>query len=303
MTQQDWASRLAQITASQVRRYRELREMSAQQLAEACADLGHPIQRSVIANLENGRRGQVSVAEVIVLAVALKVPPIYLIYPCGLVEDMEGAPGLVSDPYEWALWFSGEFRDAVQGQVQASNEEMPLDYMRDLIPVLQTLRELRGEIKKFEDQNEYELTAYDEAERLSRAAAERYEISVRQQHDLLDSLQLIPFGSDEYQQVREEMEKAKEELDRARSASDVARARLSKLVTARAMYDRMQQERIAEEMRVHYLVDSMRKQRWSIPDFGEEFAEVMKEGAEIVPPKRTVRRPRKRGGGSVEIGG
>lgn len=54
--------------------------MSAQGLADRCAELGHPIQRDVISNLENGRRATVPVTDLIVIAEALGVPALSLVF-------------------------------------------------------------------------------------------------------------------------------------------------------------------------------------------------------------------------------
>ena len=78
--QEEWAERLAASVGRQVKRYRarpELR-LSAQALSDRTAQLGHEVKRSVIANLESGRRGTVTLADVFVLAQALMVPPIQI---------------------------------------------------------------------------------------------------------------------------------------------------------------------------------------------------------------------------------
>ena len=60
--------------------------MSVQKLADVTDELGMPIPRSVLANLESGRRETVTVAEVLVLAAALDVAPIDLICPSGSIS-------------------------------------------------------------------------------------------------------------------------------------------------------------------------------------------------------------------------
>jgi transcriptional regulator with XRE-family HTH domain len=111
VTQGEWPDRLTQVVAGEVRRRRRELEMTAQQLADRCTELGSPLHRSVIANLENGRRPLVSVAELIILARALDVPPVLLISPVGRRETIEILPGQEA-PTAWdaALWFSGEAR-------------------------------------------------------------------------------------------------------------------------------------------------------------------------------------------------
>ncbi|MGW0626052.1 helix-turn-helix domain-containing protein [Streptomyces sp. NPDC002758] len=114
MTQTDWPSRLGRSIADEVKRYRRMRGMSAQQLSDACAELGHPIARSVIANFESGRRPTISVAEVLVFARALGVPPVLLLYPLGRVEDVEVLPGNVQRTSAAVDWFTG--RSAFPGR-------------------------------------------------------------------------------------------------------------------------------------------------------------------------------------------
>ncbi|MGI5214947.1 helix-turn-helix domain-containing protein [Plantactinospora sp. CA-290183] len=108
MTQPDWPARLVKVIAGEVKRHRQARSMSAQQLADACAELGHPIARSVLANLENGRRPTISVPELLVLALALQVPPMLLIVPLGHAESVEVAPGVAVPATEAMRWIRGE---------------------------------------------------------------------------------------------------------------------------------------------------------------------------------------------------
>lgn len=108
MSQPDWNARVAAAVAAQVRRHREAMGLSAQQLADECTALGLPIQRSVLANFEHGRRGTVSIAEVLVFATALNVSPIRLLFPIGDDVEVEALPGRRSTPWDAARWFSGE---------------------------------------------------------------------------------------------------------------------------------------------------------------------------------------------------
>jgi transcriptional regulator with XRE-family HTH domain len=108
VTQPSSPQRQRRGVGAEVRRYREMRKMSAQQLAERCAGLGLPIQRSVLANLENGRRDTVSTPELLVLALALNVAPVLLLFPAGRDESAELAPGLSVPMAEALQWFSGE---------------------------------------------------------------------------------------------------------------------------------------------------------------------------------------------------
>ena len=113
----DWSARVAWLVAREVRRYREGQrpKMSAQQLADRTAELGMPIPRSVLANLESGRRETVSVAEVLILAAALNVAPIELICPIGFDKRTEMLPGREMDPLDATRWFTGEQKLELRG--------------------------------------------------------------------------------------------------------------------------------------------------------------------------------------------
>lgn len=104
MRQQDWAAEVVALIAGSVRHYRKRRRMSAQQVADACRELGHDIPRSVIANLENGRRDSVSLAEWLTLAAALRVPPLLLLFPLGRAERTEVLPDVETSPWLALQW-------------------------------------------------------------------------------------------------------------------------------------------------------------------------------------------------------
>lgn len=109
MTQpESWPAELSRQIAAEVRHHRQRRGMSAQELADATAALGYPIARSVIANLESGRRSSVLVAELVILAKALGVPPIVLIYPVGRSEKINVLPANEMSPWQALQWFTGE---------------------------------------------------------------------------------------------------------------------------------------------------------------------------------------------------
>jgi len=57
-----------------IRHYRELRQMSAQGLSDALGAEGYPVARAVLANVENGRRQEISIDFIVHCARALGVP-------------------------------------------------------------------------------------------------------------------------------------------------------------------------------------------------------------------------------------
>ncbi|MFC1228517.1 MULTISPECIES: helix-turn-helix transcriptional regulator [Streptomyces] len=88
----EWADRIKANVAGEVRRRRKERGWSAQDLADQCARLGHPIPRNVIANMESGRRASLPLVDVMVLAAALETYPVCLIFPVGYVEETQELP-------------------------------------------------------------------------------------------------------------------------------------------------------------------------------------------------------------------
>jgi len=106
MRQSEWSGSVVAVIAESVRHHRKLRGMSAQQLADACSELGYAgMTRSVIANLETGARDSLSVPEWLILARALGVPPLLLLYPLGRTEErIEVLPGVELSPWEGLVY-------------------------------------------------------------------------------------------------------------------------------------------------------------------------------------------------------
>jgi transcriptional regulator with XRE-family HTH domain len=101
-----WSDALHRRVAAAIKRVRAGR--SAQWLADETRRIGFPISRAAIANYESGRKRGLDIAELLVLAAALNVPPLVLLFPelpDGLVE---GLPGIRTTSWEAAAWFAGE---------------------------------------------------------------------------------------------------------------------------------------------------------------------------------------------------
>ncbi|MEV7264181.1 helix-turn-helix transcriptional regulator [Micromonospora aurantiaca] len=103
-----WGPRLAAVVAGEVRRHRKKQGMSAQRLSDLCAELGWPIPRSVLANLESGYRETITVPELLVLAQALRVPPLRLLVPLGHADTVEVTPGVEVATTDAMRWLRGE---------------------------------------------------------------------------------------------------------------------------------------------------------------------------------------------------
>lgn len=104
-----WAGDTAKRLGKTVASYRRARDLSAVQLSERTAELGFPITRGTIAKIEGAHRGgKFDVTELLVLAAALNVPPITLIYPDLPDGRVEMLPDTEASSIDAAQWFSGE---------------------------------------------------------------------------------------------------------------------------------------------------------------------------------------------------
>lgn len=91
-----------------------MRGISAQQLAGRCAELGMTsLNRAVLAKLENGRREAVSTAELLVLARALEVAPMLILFPLGQDAATDVAPAHSMPTWEAVRWFYGLGRECM----------------------------------------------------------------------------------------------------------------------------------------------------------------------------------------------
>lgn len=110
-----WQERLARMVGREVLRHRHRRKLSAGQLADRTTELGMPVPRSVLADLEAGKTDTVAVAEVLVLAASLDVAPTELVCPVGYDEQIELLPGRMMDPLQASRWIDGELALDVTG--------------------------------------------------------------------------------------------------------------------------------------------------------------------------------------------
>lgn len=102
----EWAEGHASRVAAAVKELRGKR--SGQWLSDRTAELGYRVSRTTISELENNKRKYVTTAELCVLAIALEVPPLYLLYPDQPDGSVEVAPGVETSSIVAATWFSGE---------------------------------------------------------------------------------------------------------------------------------------------------------------------------------------------------
>ena len=99
--------------------------MSALELADATARLGYPITRSQIANYESGRKQGLDVAELLVIAAALDVAPLELLFPGEPDQAVQTLPGQTATTLAASNWFVGnpswlaDLRDVVDQLTRA----------------------------------------------------------------------------------------------------------------------------------------------------------------------------------------
>jgi transcriptional regulator with XRE-family HTH domain len=104
------APTVGEVVAQRVERYRREQGLTQQDVAARTEALGHSIGRATVAKIESGgtRAANVSLADVLVLAVALDVPPPLLFLPLGDSQEVAIAPKLVAHPHIALDWLAGE---------------------------------------------------------------------------------------------------------------------------------------------------------------------------------------------------
>lgn len=111
--QLDWSARIGK--AVQDRR-KEL-GVTASDLALRTKQLSYPMTRSTIARIENNHRlGKMDVAELAVLAAALGIPPVMLLFPDIPTAPSRYLPNAHADALHAQRWFTGEVHDADERQ-------------------------------------------------------------------------------------------------------------------------------------------------------------------------------------------
>lgn len=103
---QDWQRALSSRIGAAIQRERKERDLSAAKLASRCAELGLPIHRVTITKIEGGR-SSFDLGELIVIAAALGVPPVALIFPAMPDGSVEVLPGEITNSDDAAEWFAG----------------------------------------------------------------------------------------------------------------------------------------------------------------------------------------------------
>lgn len=109
MTSEHWPAAFTARVVQAMREARQTAGLTMSGLAQGCADRGHPeITEQTIKNLETGRRAGMTIADFVVLADVLDVPPVTLLFPLGADATVEVLPGREVSTWDAVAWFTGE---------------------------------------------------------------------------------------------------------------------------------------------------------------------------------------------------
>jgi transcriptional regulator with XRE-family HTH domain len=125
---------------------RKALNLTASELSRRTVERGYPISRGAIAKIEsNLRSGKIDVAEVLVLAAALDIPPVLLLFP-QFSTDGRGVvlPGVLANEDEAVRWLSGQVpvpQDSDTGtHLEQRASELPNEGVK-LVVSMQTLQQ------------------------------------------------------------------------------------------------------------------------------------------------------------------
>ncbi|WBP92790.1 helix-turn-helix transcriptional regulator [Mycolicibacterium neoaurum] len=111
-TAKRWQEATAARVGKAVQSRRAQLGMSVTQLAEATAKLGFPIHRVAIGKIESGNRlGKLDTSELVILAKALGVEPLSLLYPDMIDGVVDVTPNDAVPTVQAVRWFCGRDED------------------------------------------------------------------------------------------------------------------------------------------------------------------------------------------------
>jgi transcriptional regulator with XRE-family HTH domain len=126
---------LSDLVGSQLERLRKQRGLTRAEVAERCSWLGMPeITPAALSNIETGRKDEtgqrrrdITVDELVVLAMALQAVPATLLAPVGSSERVELIRGRADDAWSAYRWLIGELPEDMLGQ----NREADVRHQRN----------------------------------------------------------------------------------------------------------------------------------------------------------------------------
>lgn len=128
-------------------------KVSIRELSERTKDLGYPISESVLTNFEHGRRGaRLDVAELLIIAEAIQVPPAELLFSRNPDAEVEYLPGVFITAYEAGQVFRGAYTfmsAAVSSVIESQGEEVPrpMPVEGEVISVVDEREDLKRQIE------------------------------------------------------------------------------------------------------------------------------------------------------------
>ncbi|MFD9428046.1 MULTISPECIES: helix-turn-helix domain-containing protein [unclassified Streptomyces] len=109
MTPDRWSTAFTGRIAQRVRDSRKAADLTMAEVAQGCAGLGlSEFTEHSMKNLESGRKTSINVADFVVLAAVLGVPPVTLLFPLGSSPTVEVLPGREVSAWDAVAWFTGE---------------------------------------------------------------------------------------------------------------------------------------------------------------------------------------------------
>jgi transcriptional regulator with XRE-family HTH domain len=109
MTPEQWPAAFTARVVQAMREARQAAGLTMSGLAQGCADRGYTeITEQTIKNLETGRRAGMTIADFVVLADVLGVPPVTLLFPLGASPTVEVLPGREVSAWDAVAWFTGD---------------------------------------------------------------------------------------------------------------------------------------------------------------------------------------------------
>lgn len=169
MTSPNWS--VSDVVAQRVNQLRKCRNVNRETLAERCAALGHPeLTPPAIANIETGRRDakgnrrrDVTIDELLILAAALRVPPMMLITPVLEADSIQILPGFRLDPWDGAKWISGRLPLDEETAKEWPQTAAPLmlaerheDLLNKCIYSLNTIPLIEADNRKYHEEHQLE---------------------------------------------------------------------------------------------------------------------------------------------------
>ena len=145
-----WGESFILRVCDRIRATRRSQGYSVRQLAERTAELGHAVSRQVLVNLEAGRRGVLSIDDLFVIAHALAVNPLFLMF-----DQMQmGRPNEVLPGLTVPEWTAIKWARSAPSVISSALYETDFDDARSIIYTRAQLDSVRGKIYDLEGEIE-----------------------------------------------------------------------------------------------------------------------------------------------------